>query len=275
MSLLDKFNDYENEDKKEKMNKMVNRLTLCSVAGLGALVLAFNTIGTVKPGEIGIIVRTGQVNRIVDSGLMLKIPFLEKRVTMITRIQKESVQSSAVTHDLQDVNAELVINYSISKDSALELYKTVGTEYKDNIIIPVLHESFKAGTAKYSAEGIISDRSKAKQEILDVIKDRLDDYGILVSDLNIVNLEFSEAFNQAIEEKAIAQQQVEKAKQELEKAKVEAERKVTEAQAEAEAQRLQQSTLTDLMIKKMYIEKWNGQLPTTTTSDSGVMLNLK
>lgn len=266
---------FDSDKEEEEFTKKYKRVRNCTLLGLAGVFLAFNTIGIIKPGEIGIIIRTGQVNRIVDSGLMLKIPFLEKRITMITRIQKESIQSSAVTHDLQDVNAELVINYSINKESALELYKNVGTEYKDNIIIPVLHESFKAGSAKYSAEGIISDRSKVKQEILDVIKDRLDDYGILVSDLNIVNLEFSEAFNQAIEEKAIAQQQVEKAKQDLEKAKVEAERKVTEAQAEAEAQRLQQSTLTDLMIKKMYIEKWNGQLPTTTTGNSDMMINLK
>lgn len=253
----------------------VKHVVAAGIALLFLIVLLFNTVSIIKPGEIGIIIRMGKVNRVVDSGVMVKIPFVEKRIKMNTRIQKENVSSTAVTQDLQDVNAELALNYSINKDSALELYKSVGIDYKDNIVIPVLHESFKAGTAKYSAEGIITNRSEAKEEILSVIKDRLDDYGIVVSDLNIVNLEFSEAFNNAIEEKAIAQQQVEKAKQELEKAKVEAERKVAEAQAEAEAQRLQQQTLTELMIKKMYIEKWNGQLPTTTTGDSDMMINLK
>lgn len=275
MYLIKNIFEFDSDKEEEEFAKKYKRVRNYAILGLASVFLAFNTIGVIKPGEIGIIVRAGKVDRVIDSGLMFKIPLIEKKIIMNTRIQKESVLSSAVTQDLQDVNAELVLNYSIDKESALELYKNVGTEYKDNIIIPVLHESFKAGSAKYSAEGIISDRSKAKQEILDVVKDRLDDYGILVSDLNIVNLEFSEAFNQAIEEKAIAQQQVEKAKQDLEKAKVEAERKVTEAQAEAEAQRLQQSTLTDLMIKKMYIEKWNGQLPTTTTGNSDMMINLK
>lgn len=194
--------------------QLATKLGVAGIVILFLIVLLFNTISIIKPGEIGIIIRMGKVNRVVDSGVMVKIPFIEKRIRMNTRIQKENVTSTAVTQDLQDVNAELALNYSINKDSALELYKSVGIDYKDNIVIPVLHESFKAGTAKYSAEGIITKRSEAKEEILTVIKDRLNDYGIVVSDLNIVNLEFSEAFNQAIEEKAIAQQQVEKAKRE-------------------------------------------------------------
>jgi len=126
----------------------------------------------------------------------------------------------------------------------------------------------------YTAENLITNRAEAKENILGAIKERLAGYGVVVTDLNIVDLNFSDAFNAAIEAKAVAQQEVEKAKQDLEKAKVEAEKKKTEAQAEAEAQRAQQSTLTDLMIKKMYIEKWDGKLPQTATGNAGLMINL-
>lgn len=194
---------------------------------------------------------------------------------MDTRIQKKEAKSSAVTKDLQDVESTLALNYSINKEVALNLYKEVGVNYEANIIEPVLHESFKAGTAKYTAEGLITNRAEAKEEILAVVKERLSPYGITVADLNIVNLDFSQAFNQAIEEKAVAQQQVEKAKQELEKARIEAERKVAEAEAEAEAQRLQQQTLTDLMVKKMWIEKWSGNLPSTMAGDAGVIVDMR
>ena len=248
---------------------------LCAV-GIGAalfLLCIFGSFRVIGAGEIGIVTRVGEVNRVADSGLMLKWPFVESVIKMDTRIQKEQVKASAVTKDLQDVDASLALNYSINKETALKLYKEVGVNYVENIINPVLHESFKAGTAKYTAEGLITNRSEAKEEILAVIKERLNHYGIVVADLNIVNLDFSAAFNQAIEEKAIAQQQVEKAKQELEKTKVEAEQKVAAAQAEAEAQRLQQSTLTDLMIKKMWVDKWDGKLP-EVSSDGGMILNL-
>lgn len=237
-------------------------------------VFLFGCIRTIEAGEIGIVTRVGEVNRVAESGLMLKIPFVEQVVKMNTRIQKKEAKSSAVTSDLQDVEATLALNFSINKETALKLYKEVGVNYEQNIIEPVLHESFKAGTAKYSAEGLITNRAEAKEQILAVVKERLEPYGIAIVDLNIVNLDFSTAFNQAIEEKAIAQQQVEKAKQELEKAKVEAEKKVAEAKAEAEAQRLQQQTLTDLMVKKMWIEKWQGNVPEVVSGDGGFILNL-
>lgn len=241
---------------------------------IAALIFIFGCFRVIGAGEIGIVTRVGEVNRVAESGLMLKIPFAEQVVKMDTRIQKKEAKSSAVTSDLQDVEATLALNFSINKDTALKLYKEVGVNYEQNIIEPVLHESFKAGTAKYSAEGLITNRAEAKEQILAVVKERLEPYGIAIVDLNIVNLDFSTAFNQAIEEKAIAQQQVEKAKQELEKAKVEAEKKVKEAEAEAEAQRLQQSTLTDLMVKKLLIEKWDGHYPTTMAGNADFLLNL-
>lgn len=252
-----------------------NILIAAGIAGgILLLILIFGTFFTIGAGEIGVVTRLGEVQRVADSGLNLKIPLIEGVAKMETRIQKEETTSSAVTKDLQDVEASLALNYSIDRETALKLYKEVGVDYKENIITPVLHESLKAGTAQYTAESLIINRSEAKEKILEVVKDRLSKYGIVVNDLNIVNLNFSEAFNKAIEEKAVAQQQVEKAKQDLERVKVESEQKVAQAKADAEAQKLQQSTLTDNMIKKLYIEKWDGHLPTTATGDSGLMINL-
>lgn len=247
------------------------------LTGFGALfllILLFTSWFTVGAGEIGVVTSFGEVSRVADLGFNFKVPLAEKVTIMKTRIQKEEVSSSAVTKDLQDVDATLALNYSIDKETALNLYKEVGVEYKDNIITPVLHESFKSGTAQYTAEELITNRSEAKERILEVVKERLQKYGIVINDLNITNLSFSEAFNKAIEEKAVAQQQVEKAKQDLERVKVEAEQKIAQAQADAEAQKLQQQTLTDLMIKKLYLEKWDGHLPTTMTGESGVIVDI-
>lgn len=256
------------------INERKNIIKLGAI-GLGALFVIICLLGsfkTIKAGNIGIVTRFGRVERVADSGFMVKLPFIEKVVKMDTRVQKEEVQSSAATKDMQDVNSTLALNYSISKEAALEIYNNLGTDYKDNIIVPALHESFKAGTAKYTAEELITHRTEVKEIILAEIKERLSVYGITITDLNIVNLDFSHAFNQAIEAKAIAQQNVEQAKQELERAKIDAEKKKTEAEAEAAAQRAQQETLTELMVKKMWIEKWNGQLPSTMTDDASVIM---
>lgn len=267
------YDDYE--DAREKSLGIVIRSWI--IVGLAAIILLIVLIGswfTVGAGEIGVVTRFGEVQRVAESGFNFKLPLVDSVTMMETRIQKEEVNSSAVTKDLQDVDAALALNYSIDKETALKLYKEVGVNYKDNIINPVLHESFKAGTAQYTAEGLITNRSEAKEKILGVVKNRLEGYGIVIADLNITNLNFSDAFNKAIEEKAVAQQQVEKAKQDLERVKVEAEQKIAKAKADAESQKLQQQTLTDLMIKKMFIEKWDGKLPTTNAGDAGLIIDL-
>lgn len=258
----------------EKETKQIIKAAAAILGGLLLLILIFGSVKTVKAGYVGIVTRFGKVERTADSGLVLKIPFIEKVVKMDTRVQKQEAESSAATKDLQDVTSTIALNYAISKESALEIYNNLGTDYAVNIITPVLHESFKASVSQYTAEDLIKNRTEAKEKTLEAVKERLSGYGIQVTDLNIVNLNFSEAFNSAIEAKAVAQQQVETARQELEKAKVEAEKVKTEAQAQAEAQRVQQDTLTDLMIKKMWIEKWNGQLPSTMTDDASVIMGV-
>lgn len=253
-------------------NKNLIKLIAGAIGALFLLIVILGTFKTVGAGYVGVVTRFGKVVRTTDSGLVLKLPFIEKVVKMDTRVQKHETDSSAATKDLQDVTARLALNYSISKETALNIYNTLGVSYADNIISPVLHESFKAATSQYTAEDLIKNRAEVKEQVLGTVKERLAQYGIVVSDLNIVNLSFSEAFDSAIEAKAVAQQQVETAKQELEKAKIEAEKVKTEAAAQAEAQRLQQDTLSDLMIKKMWIEKWNGQLPSTMADDAGILI---
>lgn len=263
---------YLNEE--YKIPTITTHLIELGILGLIILGIGLSGIFQIEAGEIGIVTRYGEVSRVADPGLGYHLPLIEGVIKMDTRIKKDQTKSSAVTKDLQDVEATLALNYSINKEVALQLYKEVGVDYVDTIVSPVLQESFKNYSAQYTAEELIQNRAGCKEATFNKVKERLEPFGITTVDFNIVNLEFSKEFNKAIEAKAIAQQEVEKAKQELEKTKVEAEKKVKEAEAEAEAQRLQQQTLTDLMIKKMYIEKWDGHLPTTATGDSGVLLNL-
>lgn len=258
-------------------DKKITAKDIAKLAGLIAgaiiaIIFIFGSFRTVKAGYTGIVTRFGKVVRTTDSGLILKWPIIEKVIKMDTRTQKEEMDASAATKDMQDVRAKIAINYSITKETALDIYNQLGTDYKDNIIIPAASESFKAGISQYTAEELIKNRAEAKEEILEKLKGRLAENGITISDLNIVDLNFSDAFNQAIEAKAVAQQQVETARQELERAKIDAEKKKAEAEGEAAAQRAQQDTLTELMVKKMWIEKWNGQLPTTMTDEAGILI---
>lgn len=224
-------------------------------------ILCFRTVGA---GQVGIITRFGEVNRTVSSGIALKLPWPIERLTkMDIRVQKQQEESSAATADLQDVKATLALNYALDGRTAIKVYKEIGTDFKERIIIPAVQESFKAASAGYTAQQLITQRAEVKAKAYEVIKDRLEKYGIRVVDLNIVNFAFSTEFNAAIEAVQVANQNVAKARQELETTKVEAEKTIAAANAAAEAQRLQQQTLTPEIIQLEAVKKWNGTLPTT------------
>lgn len=254
------------------------KISKTSIAGIiAALILViglFGCVRTVRAGEVGIITRFGEVVRTAGSGLVFKAPFIEGMTTMETRVQKQEVKTDAATKDLQEVNGSIAVNYSIASENALKIYNDLGENYAETIISPILHESFKQGVSGYTAEQLMANRTEVKITVQEMLEQRLTVYGITVVEVNLTDLNFSAEFNAAIEQKAVMQQEAERAKQELEKVKIESEAKVEAARAEAETQRLQQETLTEPMIKKMWVEKWDGHLPTTTTGDSGVMINL-
>ena len=228
----------------------------------------FRTVGA---GEVGIITRFGEVNRVATSGIALKLPYpIESIRKMETRVQKEELDSAAATEDLQDVNATLALNYALTNETALRVFKELGPEYKERVVTPAVQESFKASTAQYTAQELITKRAEAKGKAYDAIKSRLDKYGIRVVDLNIVNLSYSAEFNKAIEAVQVANQNVARARQELETTKVEAEKQITAAQGAAEAQRLQQSTITPQLLQLKAIEKWDGKMPTTQAGDGTI-----
>lgn len=211
--------------------------------------LCFRTVGA---GQVGIITRFGEVNRTAKSGVVVKMPWpVERLIKMDIRVQKEQQESAAATSDLQDVKATLALNYALDNNSAIKVYKEIGTEYKDRIIIPAVQESFKAASAGFTASQLITERTAVKGKAYDVIKERLEKYGVRVIDLNIVNFSFSPEFTQSIEAKQVAAQDAERAKFNLERANL-----------DAQAQQAQKTSLSPELLQKYAIEKWDGKMPT-------------
>ena len=249
------------------------------------LILGFGMITTVPTGHVGIKTRFGKVqDTTIQEGLNLKTPFIEKIVKIDCRTQKfendKAFESS--TKDMQIVKDIFVaINYSVDKKTANLLYQQVGTDYEKILILPAIQESVKSSFSKFTAEELITNRATVSELIKETLIAKLKVNGINVSEVSIKNFDFSSEYNKAIEEKATAQQNVEKARAELEKAQVDNKKKVENAKAEAEVMALQNKEITDktlrlkeLEIQHALINKWNGQLPTTSLGDNVPMLNL-
>ena len=242
---------------------------LIAVVMLVIFILISSSFTIIRSGEVGIRVRLGKVvNTKTHEGVNFKIPVIEKIERMNVRVQKSDVKTTSSSKDLQEVDMSLAVNYQIDNKKAVELYKTVGTNYREVILEPAIQESIKATTSKYTAEELITKRSEVSTKSMEELSKKVDKYGLKVNDFNITNFSFSAEFDRAIEEKQVAEQKVLTAKQELEKEKIEAEKKIVKAEAEKKANELKEKSLTDNIIKEKFIEKWDGVLPKVTGSNS-------
>lgn len=205
----------------------------------GLLFLLLNVFGcftTIKTGEVGIKVRFGEiVSSTTDTGIVFKLPFEDmKKINVKVQKYENEEAFSTSTKDLQIVNnIKVSINYQIDGTKAVDLYKTVGTNYQTTVLEPAIQETIKAVISQYTAEELVTKRSDVSLAINNTLDERISLYGINSVAVSINNFDFSESYNQAIEQKAVAEQEVETSKNQLEKAKIDAEKKKVEAQGDA------------------------------------------
>ena len=251
---------------------------------LVALITFFNSFKTIPTGFIGVKTRFGQVqDTMLNEGLNLKVPFIEKIVLMDCRTQKTEYMMEASSKDLQKIsNYKIAINYNITKDTANQLYKSVGVDYKNIIVEPAIQSVMKDSVANFTAEELITKKSEVAQFALNKLTEKFQNSGITLTGIDILDLSFSEEFDTAVEQKQIVEQETQKAQYELEKAKVENEKKIENAQADAEVMAAQNAQITDNYLRlkeienqKAMIDRWNGQMPTTMTgSDVSSIFNV-
>lgn len=231
---------------------------LIAILVLWGISTAFRTIDT---GKIGVVTQYGRVTgRELGEGLATVLPFGLNSVSVYdVKVQKETADTQAATKDLQDVTAEVVLNYHLNRGDVSKIHQTVGVLYKDKVITPALSETFKSASSKYNASELITERATLKKDVYDQLRERLGKYGVIVDDVSITNFKFSDSFAKAIEDKQVAQQNAERAKFNLEA-----------AQTDAQAQAAQSQTLSDPYLRKLAIEKWDGKMPSTVAGDGTV-----
>ncbi|HNG96963.1 MAG TPA: prohibitin family protein, partial [Candidatus Absconditabacterales bacterium] len=159
---------------------------------------------TVSPGEVGLIVRLGRLqDSVYTEGLNFKRPLIDKIVKINIQTQKVQATADSASKDLQNISTTIAVNGNIKPTSAMDIYRNVGNAelVGDKIIAPAIQESVKAATAKYTAEELITKRTLVSQDIKGSLVEKLSKYGINVTDVNIVNFQFSQGFDQAIEAK--------------------------------------------------------------------------
>lgn len=254
--------------------KPIKRIIIAVVIILLILILGVSCVTVVRPGHTGVVVNLGKVSQnVLEEGLHFKAPFISQVIQVDNRVMKTEVQSNAASKDLQNIDSTVSVNYRVNKSASAEIYKNVGNDFTNVIVNPAIQECVKSIAAKYTAEQLITNRAAVSSEMEQAISEKINPYGMSIEVFNIVNFDFSEEFNKAIEAKQTAQQEALKAEQDLARIKVEAEQTIEKAKAEAEAYKLKNEQLTDTVIMMEFINKWNGELP-KVTSDSGMMFDV-
>jgi len=235
------------------------------------LLVRLSPFVSVQAGHKGVVTVFGRVEpQALDEGLHFINPFA-RVVQISTRIQKTDSQGDAASRDLQQVTTHIALQYHLNPQDLSSFYQKVGLTYDETVVAPQIQETFKAVTARYTAEELITKREEVRAAIRDLLDKKLRDLtgnGLLVDDFSITNFAFSRNFSSAIEAKQEAEQLALKAKRDLERIQVEAQQKVAFAQAEAESLRLQKQEITPDLIKlreievqRQAIDKWDGHLP--------------
>ena len=207
---------------------------ICGIL-IGLLLTSFGCITSVDTGHVGIVRTFGKVEDYTyDSGVHFKAPWNSVE-QMDNRVQKTTVNLSCFSSDIQEVDTIYTVNYQISKTNAQNLYRNVGVNYLDTVVNPAVQESVKTVMAKYTAENLIGQREALADEIETFLSAQLQRYDIEVVSSAIENMDFSDAFTNAVEAKQVAAQNKLQAEIEQAQKTMEAQQAAARAKIEAEA----------------------------------------
>lgn len=292
------------QEKKPVNPKKVGRMIAIIAIIVVVAIVIFSSYVIVPAGHTGVLVTMGRVSdNVLSDGLNFKLPW--QNVIMVdNRAQKASLTTQAFSSDIQQVEVNLSVNYSVDRETSQNLYKNVGVNYYDTVMLPRIMENLKATFSKYTAENLVGARETLSKQVLNQLTPEMKAYGIEVLSVAIEDVDFTNAFTDAVEAKQVAEQtklkseieQSEKlmverttaeravvtANADAEVAKINADAKAyaqrVQAEAEAEANKLIANSITGELIEYVQANNWDGALPRLMTSDgSSIMpiLNLE
>lgn len=276
------------------------RLTWAAGCVLMAFVLITSCIEIIPTGYTGIVTSFGKVkDTTFEAGINFKTPW-EAVIEMDNREQRINYSLEAYSSDIQIVDIQGSVNLNINKETAMSLYREVGTDYINVLVWPRIQETVKTIIAGYTAETLVENRQQASEAIFNKLKDELQKKGINIISFAVENLDFDDAFESAISAKQVATQEAQRAKTvqdqqtmeaqqaaerrrisakadadiakiaaeaDLEVVKIQADAALFAGEREAEMNKRISEALTTDLIKYYWIKQWDGELPTVTSDD--------
>ncbi len=236
-------------------------LCILGVALLISFILVPFSFHTIDSGEVAVVKHLGKIVDKKDDGTHFDLWITDRYMKYDTKVREITFEEAAYSSDAQQMKVKSKFQYQIIPDKVINIAKTYGSlKSLETRISSIISEKTKSVLSSHAAMNIIENRSSLSPTIEKAINEVLkDEYYVNVVSYVITNIDFSDAFENAVEEKMIAEQK------QL-KAKYEADAKIVTAEATAKANALLEQTLTDKILQEMYLKKWDGKLPQVVTN---------
>jgi regulator of protease activity HflC (stomatin/prohibitin superfamily) len=278
------------------------KLVFGAIIAFVIIITGLNSCERIDAGHVGVKVNlygTGKgVGDVTEcTGFVFYNPFSTRIYEFPTFMQHkeyiktEDVDNSFVVNskDGSEFHVSPIINYSVQREKVPFIfgkYRRTLESIEEGFLKTTIYDAFRMTANSYTAEELISNRQIFETKVRAKLDSDLLKEGFVISQLTS-NLEYPETFKRAIEAKNNAVQQSLTAENQVKTAEAQAKIKVATAEgnaqamlatakAEAESYRLKQSAITPMLLQQMWIEKWNGQMPTTQLgSGTNMMYNVK
>ena len=279
----------------------MNRIVIGIIAAI-LLLVSVNSCEIINAGHVGVKVNIygsdkGVQNVTAVTGWVFYNPITTKVYEFPTYIQHKEYSETedgdasftVNTKDGSEFRVAPILNYSVNPQKAPEIfakYRRTLPELENGFLKTSIYDAFRLATNKYTAEELISNRAKFEVEVRRLLEAQIVKEGFIVNQFTS-NLEYPTSFKNAINAKnnavqaALTAENQDKtaeaqAKIKVARAQGDAEAMLTKAKAEPEANRMKQTTLTPMLLQQLWIEKWNGKLPTTQLgAGANVMYGVK
>lgn len=272
------------EEAKTRNKKRKKNATI-AIALIIVMVIAFIFIPwsfhTVDQSEVAVVKSLGKIKTTQNAGTYFDFWVLNSYTKYSTKVQEVNIDDIAYSSDAQQMTLNIKFQYQIMPDKIKDITTKYGNlKTLEARITPTVRDRVKTVLSKHTAMGIIEKRESMSGEAAKAVTDALGTgFYVTVTNVAITDIEFSEQFETAVEDKMIAEQNQLKAEYEnaakIAKAEAEAKAKILAAEGEAKANELLEKSLTDKILQEMYLDKWNGVLPSVVTGDdAGIMFSL-
>jgi regulator of protease activity HflC (stomatin/prohibitin superfamily) len=265
------------------------RLGASLLVGLVAIYVLFTSWYTVDQGERAVVLRLGRTVGVADPGLHFKVPWIDAIRKITVQNQNKRYQNlEAYSRDQQPANLTVSVTYVVSNPSAIyEQYGDLEVAVT-RLIDPRLTAGIKSIFGTYDAVRAIQERAALNNDFSEAVTSAITGPIDIIS-VQIENIDFSDAYEQSVEQRMLAQVEIQRREQNLRTTEVEAQIAKTRAEGEAEAIRLRGEAeaaaisaraealrMNADLVQLQAVEKWDGKLPTTMVPSTALpFINLQ